>query len=138
MSVRTATGGKADYAAGSGTTYTNIPEIRKWNLSINPESKTYASSSTAGAKKRIGGTDDFKLTIDFYVDRSTSGVSLDTALGIKPKSTGTIKAYEDASNFWSLPVYFEDISYDVDIESGSIIGGTITCSGNGVITYPTI
>ena len=34
-----------------GSTYTEIPDVRKWSLSVEPEAKEYASSSTNGKKR---------------------------------------------------------------------------------------
>lgn len=139
MAVRTATGGKADWAPetapGSGIpgSYTNIPEVRKWTLAPSIEAKEYASSSTAGAKKRLPGTADFDLSIDVYIDEATR---FDSDLGIKPGVVGFFKLWEDATNFYVTPAYIDDINVETDIEGGEIVNGAISASSNGNITYP--
>lgn len=137
MSVRIATGAKADWALGTGTVYVNIPEIRKWDLTVSNATKEYASSSTAGAKQRIAGAEDAKVTMDAYIDRSTAGASLDS-MGIKAGAAGKLKLWEDNTYFWIVPVYVDDVAYHADIEGGNIVDGTISASRNGAITYPVL
>jgi hypothetical protein len=139
MSVRTGVGGKVDWALGSSTNYVNIPEVTKWTLDTSNATKDYASSSTGGAKQRISGTDDFTLTIDCFPDRSSATTSLDTYLGIKAGVSGSMKAYEasGSAQVFVAPVFIDDVSYDVDIGTGSIISCTIKASRNGALTYPT-
>lgn len=136
MAVRTATGGKADWApdaSGSPGSYTNIPEVRKWTLKPTIEAKQYASSSTNGAKKRLPGVEDFDLTVDVYIDETTR---FDSDLGIKPGEVGYFKLYEDSGNIFIAPAYINDITINTDIEGGEIVDGSISASSNGNLTYP--
>lgn len=140
MAVRTATGGKVDWAPetapGSGIpgAYVNIPEVRRWEATFNIEAKEYASSSTAGARKRLAGVSDFDLTVEVYKDETTPFDS--GTLSINAGDTGFFKCYEDADTFYILPSYVEDTSINVPIEDGDIIEGTISASSNGNVTYP--
>lgn len=131
MAVRTATGGKADWSTDN-TVFDNIPEVRKWTTKPKADAKEYASSSTAGKKKRLPGVGDFDGSIDFYVDEATRIDSM-----FQPGDVGYLKLYEDATTFFIAPVYIDDISYETDIEGGNIVGGTVSFSGNGDLTYPT-
>jgi hypothetical protein len=139
MSVRVATGGSVDWALGSGTSYANIPDVRKWTLRVTNDSKTYASSSTAGGKQRLAGAEDFSGSVDFYANAGTNRIETATLLGIKGGVTGTLKLKEDgvSANVWLAPAYIEDVSIDADIEGNNIISGTFTFSRNGALTYPT-
>jgi hypothetical protein len=136
MSVFDASGAKADWNNGSGTSYTNIPELRKWDLRVSKESKQYASSSTAGGKRRIAGAEDFSGTLSVYLASGTSEARFDTGLGIKGGVTGTLKLWEDGTTFFLAPAYIEDVSYEYDIEGNGIVGATITFSRDGALTYP--
>jgi hypothetical protein len=134
MAVRTAKGGKADWSV-DGVTYSNVPEVRTFDLNPATEAKEYASSSTAGAKKRLEGTDDFDLTITLYVD-GTNRFDAGT-FNIRSGEVGYFKLWEDATDFFIAPVYIDDVSYTVDIEGGEIVSADISASGNGQLTYPT-
>lgn len=141
MSVSTASGGKADWQLGAGTsgTFINIPEVRKWDLSVSKDSKQYASSSTAGGKQRIAGAEDFSGSLTLYIDRTGSGTSdasFDTTLGIKGGAIGALKLWEDGAAFFIAPSYIESVAYEVDIEGDNIIGATVTFSRNGALQYP--
>ena len=135
MSVHTATGGSADWASGSGTTYTNIPEIRKWTLTVRNNSKEYASSSTAGGKMRLAGAEDFSGVLDLYIETGTNRADA-TALNIRSGELGSFKLHEDSTNFWIAPAIIDDVAYEVDIEGNNIVSGTIAFSRNGALTYP--
>jgi hypothetical protein len=140
MSVRTATGAKAMWAAGvGGTNFVEIPEVRVWNLRITEDSKTYASSSTGGGKRRIAGVEDFSGSISVYIDRSTGTnlTSFDTDLGIKSGAFGVFKLYEDATNYYTAPAYVSDVSVSADIEGGGIIPAEISFERDSALIYPT-
>jgi hypothetical protein len=138
MAVRTATGSKADWApdvAGVPGAYTNIPEVRVWNISPSTETKEYASSSTAGAKRRISSTDDFDGSIEVYVDDSNrfDAGTLDIMRG----EIGWLKLYEDDTTFHIAAVFIDSVDYEADIEGGEILAATINFSANGAWTPPT-
>jgi hypothetical protein len=136
MAVRKATGGKVDWAPdvdGVAGSYTNIPEVRKWTLAPTTAAKEYASSSTSGARKRLGGVDDFKVSIDLYIDADNR---VDSDLGIKPGVLGWMKLYEDGTTFHVAPVYVDDTNFNVDIEGGGIVEGSIAASSNGTLVSP--
>lgn len=143
MSVRTASGGKADWGAGTspGTNLVNIPEVRSWRLSVSKNAKEYASSSTGGGKQRIGGAEDFSGSLTLYIDRTsgTNQTSFDTDLGIKGGEFGTFKLYEEdgAGAFFLAPSYVESVDYEVDIEGDNVIGATVNFSRSGALSYPT-
>jgi hypothetical protein len=132
MSVRIATGGKAQWSA-NGTAWTDIPEVRRWTLRITSDSKQYASSSTNGGKRRIAGAEDFDGSVEVYHD-ATARVD---AMGIKGGVTGYLRLWEDATDYYQAPVYVETVDATTDIEGGEIIGGTIAFQRDGALIYPT-
>jgi hypothetical protein len=132
---RQSSGGKAEWSTTSGVAgFADIPEVRVWTLNPAPEAKEYASSSTAGAKRRLGGNDDFSGSISVYVDADNR---FDSDLGIKGGETGWFKLYEDATNFFVAPAYIDDVDYTVDIEGGELVEAEISFSSNGAVVYPT-
>jgi hypothetical protein len=135
MPVHTATGGKADWALGGGTNFVNIPEVRKWTLTISNEAKTYASSSTAGGKRRLPGAEDFSGSLDIYIESGTNRADADN-LGIRSGAAGTFRLYEDDNNFWDAPAIIGNPTYNVDIEGNNIVEGTIPFDRDGALVYP--
>ena len=135
MAVRTAKGGKAEWGI-NGTTFVNIPDVRDWTLNPATEAKEYASSSTAGAKRRLEGTDDFTLTVNVYID-DAARIDLTSGLNIRSGEVGYFKLWEDTADFFIAPVYIDSVTYTTDIENGEIVAATIEASGNGALTYPT-
>jgi hypothetical protein len=132
MSVRTATGGKADWSA-DGTTYVNIPEVRKWTLNIGGDKKQYASSSTGGGKRSIAGAEDFSGSISVYHDAAARLSSI----GLTSRATGFLKLWEDSGEFWVAPAYIDSVGVNVDIEGNNIIDGDVAFSRDGALVYPT-
>jgi hypothetical protein len=134
MAIYKATGGKADVSP-TGSGYTNIPNVRVWNLTINPDSKEYASSSTNGAKARLAGNENASGTITLYDDDTTPPESLN----IKGGQSMWFKLYKTAAKFYLVPAYVESVETVTDIEGGEIEAVTINFTEDGslgTITYP--
>lgn len=131
MSVRTATGGKADWST-DGVTYANIPEVRKWTMTITRNAKEYASSSTGGGKRKLAGAENFDGSLDVYHDADNRL----HALGMDAGVTGYLKLWEDDTDFYIAPVYLDDVSTDVDIEGEGLVEGAVSFSRDGALTYP--
>jgi hypothetical protein len=139
MAIYKATGGKADVSP-SGSGYTNIPNVRTWTLTINPDSKEYASSSTNGAKARLAGNENSSGTITIYDDDTAPPES--GALNIKAGTSMWFKLYKTAAKFYLVPAYVESVETTTDIEGGEIEAVTINFTqdgslGTGLIVYPT-
>lgn len=135
MAVRTARNGKVDWSL-NGSSWTNIPDVRQWTFDDKTEPKVYADSSTAGARKRLQGTDDFDGTVDVYIDDGNR-FDVAAALGIKKGVTGYFRLYEDLADYIQVPVFIEGVSYGAQIEDGEIVGASIRYASNGTVTYPT-
>lgn len=141
MSVRIASGGKADWAPGSGTVYTNIPELRAWSLRVRNESKQYASSSTNGGKQKIAGAEDFDGELRYYVQgggTNRQDASAGAGINLRSGQSGTLKLYEDSGAFWLAPAILEEYQIEVGIEDNTIIGASQGFSRNGALVYPTV
>lgn len=136
MSVHTATGGKAAWDPAGGTNFVEIPELRKWTLRVTNNAKEYASSSTAGGKRRLAGAEDFNGTLDLYMETGSNRADA-SGLNIRSGQTGAIKLYEDSGNFWVAPAFIDEATYEADIEGNNIVNGTVTFSRDGALTYPT-
>jgi hypothetical protein len=132
MSVRAATGGKADWST-DGSTYVNIPEVRRWALNIGGEKKTYASSSTGGGKRNIAGAEDFSGTISVYHDATARLGSI----GLRSRVTGFLRLWEDSGDFWIAPSYIDSVGVNVAIETNDLVDGEIAFSRDGSLLEPT-
>ena len=134
---RTAKDGKADWSLiGPDGPWTEIPEVRKISLKPANEAKTYASSSTGGNKRRLGGIDDHDGSVEVYIDPETRFDAAD-ALGIRAGVNGWFRFYEARTDEpFVVPAYINDVDYGIEIEDGNIEGATIAFSGDGGIKYP--
>lgn len=133
---RTAKNGKADWSLVSAAgAWTDIPEVRTISMTPSTEAKEYASSSTAGAKKRLEGIDDVSGSVEIYIDPDNRFDA--ETMGLRTGASGWFRFYEARTDDpFIVPVYIDSIDYNVAIEGGDIIGATINYSGNGQITYP--
>lgn len=115
--------------------FTAIPHGRVIGFGPEKESKTYRSTSTAGAERTIGGTSDrFTGSITVYFD---SASPFDTgSLGIVAGETGWVKVIDPASREYTFPVYVEGVDYEWDVEGDELIGATIRVRQNGNVVYP--
>jgi len=106
----------------------HIPDVKKWTCNPKAENQAYASSDSAGWKQRVKGILDCSGTIDCLVTDDATLMSIGIIPGAKiPILTlllnGTV-------NFVG-PAIIDDVSFDINVESGEIEGATITWSGDG-------
>jgi hypothetical protein len=136
MAVRSARGGKADWSATSASgPWTNIPEVRNWNLDPSAPAQTYASSSTGGARRRVEGIEEFSGSISVFVD-ATAAARFDTDLGIKPGVNGYFRLWEDSGDYFVAPAYVASTPYSVDIEGPGFVEAEINFESDGALVYP--
>lgn len=128
-----AKGSKADVSDTLAGTYTNIPEVREWSLNTSNDTKEYASSSTAGQKRRFGGNDDFEGTISVYIDPTTR---IDGSLNLRRGQFVYLKLWEDATHYWIAPSLITGVDYSAPIEDGDLVSAEIKFASNGTLVYP--
>jgi hypothetical protein len=110
---------------------TPIDDVLKTSFNPKCELQAYASSDTAGWKKRLAGCKDISGTIDCLCD-GTTGLPVPST--IKPGATATLVITLKTGVTISGPAMIDDISIDDNIEGGELVKATIAWSGNGVWT----
>jgi hypothetical protein len=110
---------------------TTLADITAWSLRTSSHNSAYASSSTAGHRKRVAGVKDaagriaFKLNTD---DPLTNDFDVGSAV--------TLLLHLDATRFYSVPAVIDALRLEVDIDTGDVIGGVAEFSANGAWTKP--
>ena len=108
-----------------------LADITHWLLRTMSHNSAYASSSTAGHKKRVPGVKDASGTIAFKLNTSDP-ISDDLDEG----DSVTLLLYLDATRFYSVPAVIDALKLEVDIDSGQVVGGVAEFSANGAWTKP--
>jgi hypothetical protein len=111
---------------------TTLAEITKWTLTTTSSNPAYASSATQGWKTRRGGVRDAKGEIRFKLDFSDP-ITDDFNEG----DSVTLLLYLDATRFYTVPAIIDSLAWEVDVNSGDVIGGTAEYGVTGPITKPT-
>ncbi len=109
----------------------DIAHVTNWTWNPSSNNPDWASSDTSGYKKRVAGIKDGTGTVDFkydFTDRIHSTLDVGSEV--------TLKLYLNATDYFSVPAIVDDISYEVNINEGDVVGGTLTFSQNGEWTNP--
>lgn len=106
-----------------------VPNVTNWKLNPKNETKAYASSSTAGWRKRLKSVSDISGSFDLKCDDTTKIESL-----ISPGDIIAMELWYNQTLYHAGSACIEDISYEVDLDTGNIVAATVTFSGNGVWT----
>jgi hypothetical protein len=109
-----------------------LAEITRWTLTTVSNNPAYASSGTAGYKRRVAGVKDASGMISFKLDPADA-ITADLNEG----DSVTLLLYLDGSHFYSVPALVDSLQLEVDIDSGDIVGGTAEFSANGAWSKPT-
>jgi len=111
---------------------TTLADITFWTLNTASNNPAYASSATAGHKKRVAGVKDGGGTIQGKLDVADA-VTDDFDEG----DAVTLLLHLDATRFYSVPAIIDSIQLEVDIDSGEVVGWTAEYSTDGAWTKPT-
>ena len=115
-----------------GTAPADILDVRGWQLEQVSELKPYATSDTAGHRKRVAGHTDWTGSWTMYQDDTTQ-LTDNVTVG----SSDTLELYEDGTLKWVGVAMIASISPNVDIESGDIVSYTVAFEANGTMAVPT-
>jgi hypothetical protein len=110
---------------------TTLAEITDWTFHTTSLNHAYASSSTAGFRRRVPGVKDGSGSIGFKLDPADP-ITDDFDEG----SAVTLLLYVDATHFYTVPAVIDSIQLAVDISSGDVLGGTAMFSADGAWTKP--
>ena len=110
----------------------DVYEVKNWKLSRSGNTKTYASSSTAGYQRTVPG--NFSGTISFEVVLDPSH-PLEDQMDVGDQVS--LLLYRNASKYWTVPCRISSMDDDVNIEEGE--PPTISCEADthGAWTNPT-
>lgn len=106
-----------------------VPDVTKWSLNPKSENQAYASSDTAGWKKRLAGQKDMSGSFECKCSDSTR---LETIC--KPGATYAAELYYDQTLKHAGSLIVDDIAYEVDIDGGAIVAATVNFSCAGAWT----
>ena len=101
-------------------------EITDWSLSLSSNNSSYASSDTAGWKKRVAGTKD--------VSGSMSGKWNGTAQVAAGDEISGLVLNLDATQSYTMDACIDTFNIEVDIDDGEIIGWSADFSIRGTTT----
>ena len=110
---------------------TTLAQITKWRYNPKSNNPAWASSSAPGQKTRVAGVKDSNGSFDFMED-DTSPVRAT----LTPGSLVTLKLYEDATRFFTVPAVIDDLSFETDINDGGPVSGSANFSQTAAPTYP--
>lgn len=120
--------GDAIYNTGG----TQISEVKKFSWNPSQETKDYASNKTGGAKKRVSSVKDGSGSLDGVWDPWDPITD-----HMEPGTEVTLKLQHYTGQFWVVPAIIDDMSFEVDIETGDVQTWTANFSLNGPWTKPT-
>ncbi len=109
-----------------------VADITYWSFSTAAQNPAYASSATAGHRKRLGGVKDGGGVIRGKLDIADA-VTDDFNEG----DAVTLLLYLNATKFYSVPAVIDRLQFEVDIDSGDVVGWEAEFSANGAWTKPT-
>ncbi len=110
---------------------TDIAEVTKWSFNPTSNNSSWASSSTAGYKDRVGGSKDGSGTIEGKLDVTDP---IYNQLEEGDEFTGLF--YIDDTRFYEVPAIVDSMDLEVDIDDGEVVGWSIDFSTRGQWTKP--
>ena len=108
----------------------DIADITRWTFTKTSNNPAYASSSSAGFRKRVAGVKDGSGAIEGKYQNDTAPI-LDEGEEV------TVKLYVDTTHFYSVPVIIDSFQLETDIDRGEVVGWSADFSTNGAWTEPT-
>jgi hypothetical protein len=111
----------------------DLAEVTHWTFNPTSNNPAWHGSGGGGTKQRVAGVKDGSGTVDFKYDDADKIHD-----AINEGDSVTLNLYVDANSFFAVPALVDGISYDVDIDDGEAVSGTIDFSANGAWTLPTV
>lgn len=117
MAVMSAKSATLSYGAGP----TLQADVRNVQWTETNDVNVYASSSTAGLKKRVAGHSDLSGSFEVYSDAVAAGLQEGETIALTVKPDGTT-AHPSMS---ATSCVIESIAYNVPIEGGGLISAVV-------------
>ncbi len=108
-----------------------LADITRWTFNTTSNNPAYASSSTAGYRRRVAGVKDGGGRIAFKLDPADP-----VSDSLNEGDQVTLLLYLDATHFYTVPAVIDALELEVDISTGDVLGGTAAFSTNGAWTKP--
>ncbi len=108
-----------------------LADITHWTLRTQATLSAYASSATAGFRKRVAGIKDGSGSLAGKLDPGDP-ISDDFDEG----AAVTLLLYIDPTHFYTVPALIESLQLEVDIDRGEVIGWRADFSTSGAWTKP--
>lgn len=109
-----------------------VADITYWSFTTAAQNPAYASSATAGHRKRLGGVKDGGGVIRGKLDLADA-VTDDFNEG----DAVTLLLHLNAAKFYTVPAVIDRLRFEVDIDTGDVVGWEAEFSTNGAWTKPT-
>ncbi len=120
-------------ATPSGGSETEL-EIGKWSFNAEADTDRYASSKSGGYKKTKAGNK--AATGAFEGKRVSDAGKVETVLtGVVVGTAGSMKLHFDATTYILMPYVIKTISYEVDVNAGTIESFAGTFESDGAWSY---
>ena len=107
----------------------DLADIKNWTLNRKVATHAYASSDTAGVKKRVAGVKDYSGKFD-------GNIQDNAAADVVEGDSVTLKLYIDATHFYTVPCVIESVDIEVDIDDGNMVTYSAQFSGDGEMIEP--
>jgi hypothetical protein len=108
-----------------------LADITRWTFNATSVNPAYASSSTAGFRRRVAGIKEGAGRIAFKLDPADP-----ISDSLNEGDQVTLLLHLDATHFYTVPAIVDALELEVDISSGDVLGGTANFSSNGAWTKP--
>ena len=110
-----------------------LQEVRKWSFKPTQNNPSYGSNRTGGYKKRVPGIKDAtgSIGIAYIPGNPVYGVS---AGQIREGSQPELALYIDDYHYIDAPAIIDSMSFEVDLDEGSIVTCDAEFSANGLWT----
>lgn len=106
--------------SGKNGSVGSYSEITGWSLNWTSNNPSYASSDTAGWKKRVAGMQDVTGSFEGKWDGSAEVAAGDEVSGLVLNL--------DASQSYTLDAVIDGVSFECNIDDGEIIGFSVDFS----------
>lgn len=108
-----------------------ILEVSEWTFQKKANVHEYATNATAGHKKTVSGTKSGSGSLKGVLDPGDRITD-----HINEGDTVTLKLYDTAAAFYTVPATIENIDTSADIEEGSPVPWSASFKADGAWTNP--
>ena len=110
-----------------------IARVTQWQIEETVNESAWGDSSTEGYTARLGGRLDLTGTIEGKYDSVSKIYPV-----CRPRDCMNLALWvtSSAGDYWYIPAMIRTFSFLVNIDTGEVIGWTVTFGANGKYYYP--